>query len=183
MASGRIVFTPPLRTPHQMAQTASFDVTTGVDLQEVDNAVNQAQKEIAQRYDFKGSKATIEFKRTEELIALVADSDFQMRALFDVVQAKLIKRGVSVKNLDIGEIKQAGGDTVRREVKLKTSLDSDTAKKVAAAIKDAKLKKVQASIQGDQVRVTSPSKDDLQEAMSLLRKGDFGVELKFGNYR
>jgi uncharacterized protein YajQ (UPF0234 family) len=166
-----------------MAQQASFDVTTGVDLQEVDNALNQAQKEIAQRYDFKGSKATIEFKRTEELILLVADSEFQMRALFDVVQSKLIKRHVPVKNLDIGEVKQAAGDTVRREVKLKTALDADTAKKVAAAIKDAKLKKVQASIQGDQVRVTSPSKDELQDAIAVLRKGDFGVELKFGNYR
>jgi uncharacterized protein YajQ (UPF0234 family) len=166
-----------------MAQTSSFDVTTGVDLQEVDNAVNQAQKEIAQRYDFKGSKASIDFNRGEEQLVLVADSEFQMTALFDVLQSKLIKRGVSVKNLDIGEIKQAGGDTVRREIKLKTSLDSDTAKKVAAAIKDAKLKKVQAAIQGDQVRVTSPSKDDLQEAMRLLRAGDFGVELKFGNYR
>jgi hypothetical protein len=166
-----------------MAQNSSFDVTTGVDLQEVDNAINQAQKEIAQRYDFKGSQASIEFKRAEALLLLVADSDFQMRALFDVVQTRLIKRGVSVKNLDVGEVKQAGGDTVRREVKLKTALDSETAKKVAAAIKDAKLKKVQASIQGDQVRVTSPSKDDLQEAMALLRKGDFGVELKFGNYR
>ena len=166
-----------------MPQQSSFDVTTGVDLQEVDNAVNQAQKEIAQRYDFKGSKSTIEFKRGEEMISLAADNDFQMRALFDVVQSKLIKRGVPVKNLDIGEIKQAGGDMVRRDVKLKTSLDSDTAKKVAAAIKDAKLKRVQASIQGDQVRVTSPSRDDLQEAIALLRKGDFGVELKFGNYR
>jgi len=166
-----------------MPQNASFDVTTGVDLQEVDNAVNQAQKEVAQRYDFKGSKATIEFKRAEELILLVADSDFQMTALWDIVQTKLIKRGVSVKNLDEGEMKQAGGDTVRQEIKLKTSLDAETAKKVAAAIKDAKLKKVQASIQGDQVRVQSPSKDDLQEAMALLRKGDFGVELKFGNYR
>ena len=166
-----------------MPQQASFDVTTGVDLQEVDNAVNQAQKEVAQRYDFKGSKATIEFKRAEELIALAADSEFQMNALFDIVQSKLIKRHVPVKNLDVGEIKQAGGDMVRREVKLKTALDSDTAKKVAAAIKDAKLKKVQASIQGDQVRVTSPSKDDLQDAIALLRKGDFGVELKFGNYR
>ena len=166
-----------------MPQNASFDVTTGVDLQEVDNAVNQAQKEVAQRYDFKGSNATIEFKRAEEMILLVAASDFQMTALFDIVQSKLIKRGVPVKNLDVGENKQAGGDMVRREVKLKTALDSETAKKVAAAIKDAKLKKVQASIQGDQVRVTSPSKDDLQDAIALLRKGDFGVELKFGNYR
>src|SRR5689334_24713173 len=166
-----------------MPAQSSFDVTTGVDLQEVDNAINQAQKEIAQRYDFKGSKSTIEFKRAEAMLLLVADNDFQMRALFDVVQAKFVKRHVSVKNLDIGEIKQAGGDTVRREIKLKTSLDSDTAKKVAAAIKDAKLKKVQASIQGDQVRVSSPSKDDLQGAIQLLKSKDFGVELKFGNYR
>lgn len=166
-----------------MAQNSSFDVTTGVDLQEVDNAVNQAQKEIAQRYDFKGSKAAIEFKRAENLLELVADDDFRMRALFDVVQTKLIKRNVPVKNLDVGDVKQAGGDTVRREIKLKTALDGETAKKVAAAIKDAKLKKVQAAIQGDQVRVSSPSRDDLQQAIALLRGKDFGVELKFGNYR
>jgi uncharacterized protein YajQ (UPF0234 family) len=166
-----------------MAQTYSFDVSTGVDLQEVDNAVNQAQKEIGQRYDFKGSKAAIELRKGEELLVLVADTEFQMNALFDVLQSKLIKRGVSPKNLDIGEVKEAGGGTVRREVKLKTSLDSDTAKRVAATIKDAKLKKVQAAIQGDQVRVSSPSKDDLQSAMTLLRGQDFGVELKFGNYR
>ncbi len=166
-----------------MAQNASFDVTTGVDLQEVDNAVNQAQKEIAQRYDFKGTKAAIEFRRGDSVLALTADNDFVMKQLYDVLESKLIKRQVPVKNLDVGEIKQGGGDVVRREVKLKMSLDSDTAKKVAAAIKDAKLKKVQASIQGEQVRVTSPSKDELQEAMRLLRGQDFGVELKFGNYR
>src|SRR5215213_2456051 len=159
-----------------MPPLASFDVTTGVDLQEVDNAINQAQKEIAQRYDFKGSKASIDFKRAEGMIALVADSDFQMTALFDVVQTKLIKRGVSVKNLDVGELKQAGGDTVRRDVKLKMELDPDTAKKVAATIKDAKLKKVQAAIQGEQVRVSGPSRDDLQQAIALLRGKDFGVE-------
>ena len=121
---------------------------------------------------------------TDDLMPLLAaDSDFRMRALFDIVQAKLIKRGVPVKNLDVGEIKQAGGDMVRREVGLKMSLDGDTAKKVAAAIKDAKMKKVQAAIQGDQVRVTSPSRDELQLVMQLLRGKDFGVELKFGNYR
>ena len=166
-----------------MAQNSSFDVTTGVDLQEVDNAINQAQKELAQRYDFKGSKASLEFKRAEAMLVLVCDNEFQMKSLFDIVQTRLIKRHVSVKNLDIGEIKPAGNDTVRREVKLKTALDGETAKKVAAAIKDAKLKKVQASIQGDQVRVSSPSKDELQTAMALLRGQDFGVELKFGNYR
>ncbi len=161
----------------------SFDVTTGVDLQEVDNAVNQAQKEISQRYDFKGSPATIELNRTEGKIALTAENDYKMEALWDVLQTKLIKRSVPVKNLDPGEIKPAGGDSVRREIALKMALDGDTAKKVAAAIKEAKLKKVQAAIQGDQVRVTSPSRDDLQDAINLLRKKDFGVELKFGNYR
>ena len=166
-----------------MAQQSSFDVTTSVDLQEVDNAVNQAQKEVAQRYDFKGSKAEIDFKRGESLIVLIADDDFRMTALFDVLQTKLIKRGVPVKNLDIGETKPAGGDTVRKEIKLKMQLDAETAKKVAAAVKDAKLKKVQAAIQGEQVRVSSPSKDELQTAMSVLRQQDFGVELKFGNYR
>ena len=166
-----------------MPPTASFDVTTGVDLQEVDNAINQAQKEIAQRYDFKDTKASIDFRKAESLLLLVADNDFVMKQLFDVVQAKLIKRGVPVKNLDIGETKPAGGDTVRKEIKLKMQLDPETAKKVAAAVKDAKLKKVQAAIQGEQVRVSSPSKDDLQAAMAVLRQQDFGVELKFGNYR
>ncbi|HEX8717662.1 MAG TPA: YajQ family cyclic di-GMP-binding protein [Gemmatimonadaceae bacterium] len=166
-----------------MAQQSSFDVTTGVDLQEVDNAVNQAQKEIAQRYDFKGSRSSIEFQRAAGVLVLVADDDYKMRALFDVLQGKLIKRGVSVKNLDVGDIRPAAGDTVRREVKLKMALDGDTAKQVAAAIKDAKLKKVQAAIQGDQVRVSSPSRDELQEAIALLKAKDFGVELKFGNYR
>ncbi len=166
-----------------MADNYSFDVTTGVDLQEVDNAVNQAQKEIAQRYDFKGSKAAIDFQRAEGKLKLVADDDFRMRALYDVLLTRLIKRGVPVKNLDEGEIIASGGDTVRKEVGLKMALDTETAKKVVAAIKEAKLKKVQGSIQGDQVRVSSPSKDELQTAITLLRGQDFGVELKFGNYR
>ena len=165
------------------SKDSSFDVTTGVDLQEVDNAVNQAQKEIAQRFDFKGADVSIEFKRADGLLVLLADSDMRMDALFDVVQAKLIKRGVPVKNLDVGEVKPAGGDTVRQEIGLKMSLDGDTAKKVAATIREAKLKKVQAAIQGEQVRVSSPSKDDLQLAIALLRSTDFGVELKIANYR
>ena len=167
-----------------MPATASFDVTTGVDLQEVDNAINQAQKEIAQRYDFKGSKATIEFKRAENLLVLVADSDFQMSSLFDVVQTRLIKRGVPVKNLDVGEVKPAGGDTVRREIKLKTSLDGDTAKKIAAAIKEAKFKKVQAADPGRPgARELALAGTSCRTVMALLRGQDFGVELQFGNYR
>jgi uncharacterized protein YajQ (UPF0234 family) len=167
-----------------MASTFSFDVTTGVDLQEVDNAINQAQKESAQRYDFKDAKVlTIEFARAEGVIRLHTDHEMRMGALFDIVQTKLIRRGVPVKNLDIGENVPAGGDTLRKEIKLKQALDGETAKKVSAAIKDAKLKKVQASIQGDQVRVSGPDKDALQEAMAVLRRDDYGVELKFGNYR
>jgi hypothetical protein len=166
-----------------MAKDASFDITTGVDLQEVDNAVNQAQKEIAQRYDFKGAAVEIDFKRAEGLINLSADSDMRMRALFDVVQSKLIKRGVPVKNLDVGDVKPAGGDTLRREVKLKQALDSETAKKIVAAIKEQKFKKVQASIQGEQVRISAPARDELQAVIQFVRAGDYGVELQFGNYR
>jgi cyclic-di-GMP-binding protein len=166
-----------------MATSNSFDVTTSVDLQEVDNAVNQAQKEVAQRYDFKGALAEIDFQRGESKIELKSNSEMHMTAMFDLLQAKLIKRGVPVKNLDIGPIRPAGGDTLLRTIGLKMNLDSDTAKKVAAAIKAAKLKKVQASILGEQVRVTSPSRDDLQDAIALLRQEDFGVELQFGNFR
>ena len=166
-----------------MADTNSFDVTTSVDLQEVDNAVNQAQKEIAQRYDFKGARVEIIFSRGENKIDLKADSDMRMTAMFDVLQGKLIKRGVPVKNLDVGDIKPMGGDTLMRTIGLKMALDGETAKKVAAAIKAAKFKKVQAAIQGDQVRITSPSRDDLQLAIAMLKKEDFGVELQFGNFR
>ena len=166
-----------------MAKDASFDITTGVDLQEVDNAINQAQKEVAQRYDFKDATIEIEFKRAEGLIRLLADNDMRMRALFDVIQSKLIRRGVPVKNLDVGEVTPAGGDTLRREVKLKQALDTETSKKITAAIKEQKFKKVQASIQADQVRVTAPDRDELQSVIGFLKTQDFGVELQYGNYR
>jgi uncharacterized protein YajQ (UPF0234 family) len=167
-----------------MSKDASFDITTSVDLQEVDNAVNQASKEIAQRYDFKDAKlATVELKRSEGLIKLSSDSDMRLRAMWDILQAKLIKRGVPVKNLDAGDPTPGGGDTWHRDVKLKQALDSETCKKVVAAIKEQKFKKVQASIQGDTVRVVSPSRDELQTVMTFLRGEDFNVQLSFGNYR
>ncbi len=167
-----------------MAKDASFDITTGVDLQEVDNAVNQASKEVGQRYDFKDAKvATVEFKRAEGLVRITADTDMRLRAMFDVLQSKLIKRGVPVKNLDAGEPVQGGGDTWHRDVKLKQALDGETCKKVVADIKAQKFKKVQASIQGDTVRVTAPSRDELQAVITHLRAQDFGVQLEFGNYR
>ncbi len=167
-----------------MPKDASFDITTSVDLQEVDNAVNQASKEIAQRYDFKDAKlATVELKRAEGLIQLSSDTDMRLRAMWDILQSKLIKRGVPVKNVDAGEPTPGGGDTWHREIKLKQALDGETCKKVVAAIKAQKFKKVQASIQGDTVRVVSPSRDELQTVMTFLRAEDFGVQLSFGNYR
>ena len=167
-----------------MSKDASFDVTTTVDLQEVDNAVNQASKEIAQRYDFKDAAlATVEFTRADGLVKLSSDSDMRLRAMWDIVQSKLIKRGVPVKNLDVGEPIPGGGDTWHRDITLKQALDAETCKKVVAAIKAQKFKKIQSSIQGDTVRVVSPSRDELQTVMAFLRGEDFGVQLDFGNYR
>lgn len=166
-----------------MASTASFDVSTGADLQEVDNAVNQALKEIAQRYDFKGTHCTVEFDREKAEIRLSADDEFRMDALLDVLQTRMIKRGVPVKNLQIGDVVPGTGQSVRRTVSLTQGIAGDTAKKIVKAIKEGGFKKAQASIQGDEVRVTSPSKDDLQTIIAFLRGQDFGIELKFGNYR
>jgi uncharacterized protein YajQ (UPF0234 family) len=167
-----------------MAQTSSsFDVTTGVDLQEVDNAVNQAQKEIAQRYDFKGSKASIDFDAKESKLVLVADDEFKLNALWEVVQTRLVRRNVPVKNLSRGAAVPAANTTVRQEITLQQGIPSEKAKDIVKFLKESKLKKVQASIQGDQLRVQSASKDDLQEAMRVLREQDFGVALQFGNYR
>jgi uncharacterized protein YajQ (UPF0234 family) len=165
-----------------MAQ-ASFDITSTVDLQEVDNAVNQAKKELAQRYDFKGSKSSIDFKRGESLIELVADDDFKMQAVWDVVMTRMVRRSVPVKNLKPSEIEPMAGGLVRRTVTLQQGIPIDAARAIVKYLKDQKLKKVQAAIQADQVRVTSPSKDELQNAIRLLKSQDFGIELQFGNYR
>ena len=166
-----------------MATQASFDITSTVDLQEVDNAINQARKEIAQRYDFKGSKSSIELKRAENLIELVADDNFKMEAVWEILLGRMTRRGVPVKNLDASEVEPMAGGLVKRTVTLTQGIPIERAKEIVQFLKDQKLKKVQASIQADQVRVSSPSKDDLQAAMRLLRAGDFGVELQFGNYR
>ena len=166
-----------------MADASSFDVTSTVDLQEVDNAVNQARKEVAQRYDFKGSRAAIDLNRTDYTITLTADDDFKMNALWDILQGRLVRRGVPVKNLTPGAIERAANDTVKRVITLQQGIPTDAAREIVKFLKDQKLKKVQAAIQADQVRVSSPSKDDLQEAMRVLREHDFGVALQFGNYR
>jgi uncharacterized protein YajQ (UPF0234 family) len=166
-----------------MAATSSFDISTGADLQEVDNAVNQALKEIAQRYDFKGTHCTIELDRPQAAIRLAADDDFRMNALMDVLRGKLVKRGVPIKNVDFGEPKPASGQSVRRTVTLTQGIPTEIAKQIQQAIKQGGFKKVQASIQGDELRVSSPSRDELQAVMAALRAQDFGIELTFGNYR
>jgi uncharacterized protein YajQ (UPF0234 family) len=166
-----------------MANEASFDITSGVDLQEVDNAVNQARKEIAQRYDFKGSRAAIDLNQKENTLTLTADDDFKMNAVWEILQGRMVRRGVPTKNLTPGDIERAANDTVRRVVTLQQGIPTEAAKDIVKFLKDRKLKKVQASIQADQVRVSSPSKDELQEAMRQLREHDFGIALQFGNYR
>jgi uncharacterized protein YajQ (UPF0234 family) len=166
-----------------MPAVSSFDVTSTVDLQEVDNAVNQARKEISQRYDFKGSMAAIDFNKIENTLTLTAEDNMKINALWDVLQTRLIRRNVPVKNLKLGDIEAATGSTVRRVITLQQGIPGDNARDIIKFLKDQKLKKVQATIQGDQLRISSPSKDELQTAIGLLRGHDFGLALQFGNYR
>jgi uncharacterized protein YajQ (UPF0234 family) len=166
-----------------MAGQASFDVTSTVDLQEVDNAVNQARKELAQRYDFKGSKSAIDFKRAENIIEILADDNFKMEAVWDILQTRMVRRGVPVKNLKAGDVLPVAGGLVSRTITLQQGIPIEAAREIVKYIKDQKLKKVQAAIQGDQLRISSPSKDELQAAIHLLKAQDFGCELQFGNYR
>ena len=167
-----------------MATTNSFDVTTGADLQEVDNAVNQATKEIQQRYDFKGSKCSIEFDRIKSVLLLDADDDYKLKALYDVLQTKFVKRGVPLKNMKPADVEQASGGRVRQTVTLTQGIPTDTAKQIAKDVKaHGGFKKVQVAIQGDQLRVSSPSKDELQNVIAFLKGQDYGIELQFGNYR
>ena len=165
-----------------MAQTYSFDVTSTIDMPEVDNAVNQARKEIGQRFDFKGSLAQIEFDQKAGTLTLIAEDNFKLESVWDVLQTRLIKRSVAIKNLKRGDVEAAAGSTVRQVITLQQGIPTEAAKDIVKHLKDLK-KKVQASIQGDQVRVSSASKDELQAAMQALRAKDFGVALQFGNYR
>jgi uncharacterized protein YajQ (UPF0234 family) len=138
---------------------------------------------VAQRYDFKGAKASVEFDQKESKLLLIADDDFKLNALWEIIQTRLVRRNVPVKNLTRGAVIPAANSTVRQEISLQQGIPVEKAKDIVKFLKDAKLRKVQASIQGDQLRVTSPSRDDLQEAMRQLREQDFGVALQFGNYR
>jgi uncharacterized protein YajQ (UPF0234 family) len=166
-----------------VADTYSFDVTSTIDLAEVDNAINQARKEIGQRFDFKGAHVSIDLDQKANTLTLAADDNFKLESVWDVLQTRLIKRSVAVKNLKRGDIETAGGGTVKQVITLQQGIPSDAAREIVKHLKDLKMKKVQAAIQADQVRVSSPSKDELQSAMSALRAKDFGVALQFGNYR
>ena len=166
-----------------MASNETFDITTGCELQEVDNAVNQTLKELQQRYDFRGVKFKVEFDRTGGTVTLHTEDEHRLDAIWDVLQTKMVRRKVPIKNLHRGNVISASSFEVRQEINLQQAIDSETAKKIVKYIKEKKIKKVQASIQKEQVRVTSPSRDALQEIMGFLKQEDFGVELQFGNFR
>jgi len=166
-----------------MPSTASFDITSTIDFQEVDNALNQARKEVGQRYDFKGATADIDLNTVDKKLTLTASDQMKMNALWEIVQTRLVRRGVPVKNFKAGDPEPAAGGALKRVIEIQQGIPIEAAREIVKFIKDKKLKKVQAAIQADQVRVSSPSKDDLQEAMRALRDHDFGVALQFGNYR
>ena len=163
-----------------MAQEYSFDVVSKIDMQELRNAVDQAQREIGTRYDFKGSMSTIELE--DDGILLHSDDEYRLKALREVLQAKLAKRSVPLESFEYEKIEPAAKGTVRQHVKLKQGLDADTARKVTKLIKELGIK-VQAQIQGDQVRVSAKAKDDLQKVISALRASDLGIPFQFVNYR
>ena len=158
----------------------SFDVVSKVDLMELDNAINTAQKELSQRYDFRGTNTQLE--RTPEGIILRTSDESRATATLQVLRERMAKRNVSQRCLDAGDVEPAGGQTVRQLIKIKQGIESDTAKKIVKAVKDSKIK-VQAQIQGDELRVTGKNKDDLQSAMQLIRRGDFGIDLQYINFR
>ena len=166
-----------------MANNESFDITTGCDLQEVDNAVNQALREINGRYDFKGVVAEIEYNRAAGTIGIHTTDEYKLDAIWDVLVGRFVSRKVPVKNMQRGEPEHAGGDTVRQMVTLVQGIDSETAKRIVGVIRAQKLKRVQAQVQNDAVRVSGPNRDDLQAAMRAVREEDWGIELNFGNYR
>ena len=166
-----------------MAKNQSFDISTSVDLQEVDNAVNQAIKETRTRYDFKGTDCTLELDREGGAVKLEADDEYRLTQLMGVLREKLSRRGVPLKNVHEGSVEVGSLGRARMVVSLQSGIDQDTAKKIQKDIKSEGFKKVQVQIQGEELRVTSPSRDELQAVMAFLRPKDYGVELMFGNYR
>jgi uncharacterized protein YajQ (UPF0234 family) len=166
-----------------MAKTESFDISTGVDLQEIDNAVNQARKEISNRFDFKSVLADIDFDRHGHKLTIHTADDYKLEAIWQVLSQRFTARNVPLKNLKRGDVEKAAGSSVRQVVALTQSIDPDTARSITRFIKDKKYKNVQYSIQGDEVRVSAPSRDQLQAVIADVKAEDWGIELKFGNYR
>ncbi|MBM2841894.1 MAG: YajQ family cyclic di-GMP-binding protein [Bacteroidetes bacterium] len=165
-----------------MADTSSFDIVSEVNMQEVDNAINQARKEIAQRYDFKGSKSSIDLNQKEKNLTIISDDDFKLKSVVDILQNKLIKRGVPIKALDYGTVEPAANTTVRQIVTLRVGIDKENAKLIVKMIKDTKLR-VQAQIMDDQVRVSGKDKDNLQAIIKMLRDAELKFAVQFTNYR
>ena len=164
-----------------MAAENSFDIVSKVDLQEVSNAIQQALKEIHQRFDLKDSRSSIELEG-KDAVVLASQDDFKLKAVNDILQAKLVKRGVPLKALTYGKIEPAAGSTVRQKISLQQGIPTEKAREIVKLIKDSK-KKVQASIQGDFVRVSGRDRDTLQQIIALLRQKDFGIDMQFTNYR
>lgn len=165
-----------------MAQEFSFDIVSKVDLQAVDNSINSANREISTRFDFKGSCSRLELDKKNNTVTLFADDEGKLKSVVDILQGRLVKQGVSLKALDYGAIEQAERGTVRQVAKIVQGIPSEKAKEIIRCIKDSKIK-VTPSLQGEQVRVASRSKDDLQSCMALIRPKDFGVPIQFSNFR
>ncbi len=163
-----------------MAAENSFDVVSKINMSEVTNAVTQAMKEISQRFDFKGSKSNI--AQEKDALVVVSDDEYKLKSVIDILQTKLVKRGVPIKNISFGKVEAALAGTVRQKLTLQQGIPTDKAKEVVRAIKDSKIK-VQAAIQSEQVRVSGKNRDDLQTVIQLLKGKDFGIELQFENYR
>ena len=163
-----------------MAKDASFDIVSKVDMQEVDNAVNQSKKEIAQRFDFRGSKSEISADNDE--VKILADDDYKLKSVIDILQSKLFKRGISIKNLEYGKIEDASQGMVRQIIKIKQGIDTELAKKIVKDIKGTKIK-VQAQIMDDQVRVSGKNRDDLQETIAFIKDQNYDLDLQFTNFR
>jgi cyclic-di-GMP-binding protein len=160
----------------------TFDIVSKIEIPEVSNAIQQALKEILQRYDLKDSKSSIELNEKDNKIALASQDEFKLKAVVEILEGKLVKRKVPLKGLSFGTVTPAAGSTVRQEITLQQGIPIEKAREIVKAIKDSK-KKVQASIQGDLVRVSGKDRDTLQEVMSLLRGSDFGIDMQFTNYR
>lgn len=163
-----------------MASESSFDIVSKMDMQELTNAIDQTEREIANRFDFKGSKS--ELKVEKDVLVIVSDDEYKLNALIDILQSKMIKRGLPIKNLDYGKVEPASLGAVRQRINLKQGIDQENAKKINVLIRDSKLK-VKSQIQGDQIRVTGKSRDDLQQIIQMLRKADLTVDLQFTNLK